>query len=203
MQQEVCWPADRLHAECSGLRQELERLQSSMHSSSNARTVADVDNELEALESERRNAEMRKDNLLQRQNRLRCAEAAFSNTCNRRSRPFLEALSLATGSGLDWCSARNDHCSLHVLMHSESILRKEVAIQAGNPLLGILHCAWHSPWSIPDAGHARVTYHQQATVEVHHTDDGSCKGHSSQDFARHAANQGISSSQDAAMGDRA
>lgn len=88
MQQEVCWPADRLHAECSGLRQELERLQSSMRSSSNARTVADVDNELEALESERRNAEMRKDNLLQRQNRLRCAEDAFSNTCNRRSRPF-------------------------------------------------------------------------------------------------------------------
>ena len=77
MQQEVCWPADRLHAECSSLRQELERLQSSMHSSSNARTVADVDNELEALESERRNAEMRKDNLLQRQNRLRCAAAAL------------------------------------------------------------------------------------------------------------------------------
>lgn len=78
MQQEVCWPADRLHAECTSLRQELDRLQSSMHASSNARTVADVDNELEALESERRNAEMRKDNLLQRQNRLRYAEAAFS-----------------------------------------------------------------------------------------------------------------------------
>ena len=75
MQQEVCWPADRLHAECSTLRQELERLHASVHSSSNARTVADVDNELEALESEKRNADMRKDNLLQKQNRLRCSGA--------------------------------------------------------------------------------------------------------------------------------
>ncbi len=54
------------------MKQEVERLQASMRTASNERTVADVESELEALETSKRNADNRKDTLLNKQNRLRC-----------------------------------------------------------------------------------------------------------------------------------
>ena len=71
LQQEVCWPADRMHAEATSLKQEVDRLQASMRTDSNARTVADVESDLEILETNKRNADNRKDALLNKQTRLR------------------------------------------------------------------------------------------------------------------------------------
>ncbi|KAK9866483.1 hypothetical protein WJX84_001219 [Apatococcus fuscideae] len=65
--------------------QEGETIQqeASLRSSSNARTVADVDSELDTLETDKRNIEMRKDSLLQKQNRLRDAVAAATDELHK------------------------------------------------------------------------------------------------------------------------
>ncbi|KAK9845615.1 hypothetical protein WJX84_004608 [Apatococcus fuscideae] len=86
----------------SDLQEELQELErqlqegeavqqeASMQSSSNARTVADVDNELETLESEKRNADMRKDSILQKQNRLRDAVAMANDELHKTQQELTE-----------------------------------------------------------------------------------------------------------------
>ena len=68
---EVVWPVDRLYTEIAQLSKEIVRLENQMKISGSTRTVADVDTDLESLESERGSKERLRDEILRKQSRLR------------------------------------------------------------------------------------------------------------------------------------
>lgn len=70
---DVVWNIDRLSAEVAGARKDVARTENRMKVSGSARTVGDVDAELEALDSERAGLDRRKDEILKRQSRLKYA----------------------------------------------------------------------------------------------------------------------------------
>lgn len=68
---EVIWAADRLAGEIITMSRDITRLENRMKIAGSTRTVADVDADLESLESGRSELERRKDELLKRQARLK------------------------------------------------------------------------------------------------------------------------------------
>ena len=68
---DVVWTIDRLAIEIATGGKEIARIENRMKIAGSARTVGDVDAELEELDSERGNLERRKDELLRRQARLK------------------------------------------------------------------------------------------------------------------------------------
>ena len=60
----------------SASSKEVSRIENRMKISGSARTVGDVDTELEALDSERAGLDRRKDEILHRQARMKCVKLA-------------------------------------------------------------------------------------------------------------------------------
>lgn len=70
-QREVGWPIDRLVADLAGLETEIQRTENRMRIAGAARTVADVDADLESLEADRGALERQREDLVRKQSRLR------------------------------------------------------------------------------------------------------------------------------------
>ena len=68
---EVIWQVDRLAGEVAERQREVDKLSRDMAVSGAARTVGDVDNELDNIEAERSLKERTKDDLQRKQSRLR------------------------------------------------------------------------------------------------------------------------------------
>lgn len=73
LQAEVVWQIDRVAAELAEAEREVKQLAAQAGASGAARTVADVDAELEDVENQRAALERQKESVMRRQERLRCA----------------------------------------------------------------------------------------------------------------------------------
>lgn len=71
------WPVDRLASDVSQLSKDITRLENQMQIAGGTRTVADVDGELEQLDSEKSEKERARDELLRKQSRLRYPHMCF------------------------------------------------------------------------------------------------------------------------------
>ena len=71
LQTQVVWQADQLHKELQERKQEVEQLRLSSSAAAAQRSVGDVDNDLDQVESDKAVQERAKDELLRKQSRLR------------------------------------------------------------------------------------------------------------------------------------